>query len=92
VGGFQAKDPGIDLAIALAIVSSKLQKEISSKTLALGEIGLTGSIRPVMQMEKRIKEAKKLGIEQIIVSGGKEKKENIITVKNIKDAIDVVFK
>ncbi len=92
VGGFSTNDRGIDLAVALAIVSSKLGKEIKSRTLALGEISLTGSIRPVFQLDKRIRDAKKLGIEQIILPGGKEKGEKNIRVRNIKEAVDVMFK
>ena len=89
VGDFQTKDRGIDLAIAMAIVSSKLQKEISSGTLVLGEIGLTGSVRPVFQVEKRVKEAKKLGIKQIVVPNGKG--DALKKVKSIEETIGILF-
>lgn len=93
VGGISTTDRGVDLAVALAIVSSKLGKEIKSRTLALGEISLTGSIRPVYQLDKRIRDAKKLGIEQIVLpGGGKEKGEGMVKVGNIKEAVEVMFK
>ena len=67
-GGIKAKDTGIDLAVALALASSFFDKAISSKTLAIGEVGLLGEIRQVMGQEKRIKEAKRLGYKEIVSS------------------------
>lgn len=61
VGGFQLKEPAVDLAVALAVVSSFKNKVISGKQCVFGEIGLSGEIRNVVQGEKRYKEAARLG-------------------------------
>ncbi len=66
VGGMRIKDPACDLGVLMAIASSFLQKSIASDTCFIGEVGLSGEIRNVSQIEKRIKEAKKLGFKKII--------------------------
>jgi len=68
VGGLKLKEPAADLAIAMAIASSKLKKPLPSTLAAMGEMGLSGEIRKVTQAEKREKEAKKMGFK---VVGGK---------------------
>jgi DNA repair protein RadA/Sms len=66
-GGMSIKnDPSADLAVCLSIASSFLDKAISSKTVAIGEVDLLGDIRQVVAMERRIKEARRLGFKQII--------------------------
>lgn len=60
VGGFTIKDPGIDLAIAAAIVSSLKKKILPENQVLLGEIGLLGEIRPAAVLSSRLKEAKRL--------------------------------
>lgn len=61
-GGISIKnDPSADLAVALSIASSYFDKSLPSKSLAIGEVGLLGDIRPVTWQDKRIKEAKRLG-------------------------------
>ncbi len=67
-GGFKVKEPGIDLGLAVAIASSLQEKTLPKKTVFMGEIGLLGEIRPVTYLERRIKEAKRLGFEHIISS------------------------
>lgn len=62
VGDFQTDDRGADLAIALALASSKSQKPLPKKVVAIGEVGLTGMVRAVGGMERRLKDAKKLGL------------------------------
>lgn len=65
-GGLKLQEPAVDLAICLAIVSSFKSKPLPLKSVCLGEVGLLGEIRKVSFMEKRIKEAKKLGYKTII--------------------------
>lgn len=60
-GGLKIKDPGADLGVALAIVSSFKNKPVPEKSFSFGEVGLLGEIRKVVGEEKRIKEAKRLG-------------------------------
>lgn len=66
--GIKVFEPAADLGICLAIVSSFKNKSIPSKTVAIGEVGLLGEIRNVIGLERRIKEAKKLGYLHIISS------------------------
>ena len=78
VGGMRLKDPACDLGVLMAIASSFLQKTIPSDTCFIGEVGLSGEVRNVNQMEKRIKEAQKLGFKKII------------TPKDCKNIVDAV--
>ncbi|MCJ7792604.1 MAG: DNA repair protein RadA [Candidatus Marinimicrobia bacterium] len=66
VGGIKIEEPGSDLGVALAIISSFKGLPLDPKTVCFGEIGLLGEIREVSQTEKRKKEARKLGFTQII--------------------------
>ena len=64
--GIKVFEPAADLGICLAIVTSFKNKPLPAKTAALGEVGLLGEIRNVIGLERRIKEAKKLGFTNII--------------------------
>jgi DNA repair protein RadA/Sms len=66
VGGLTLSEPAADLGIALAILSSSRNKALDPKMVAIGELGLLGELRKVSDMEKRIKEAKKLGFNTVI--------------------------
>ena len=68
-GGIRLGDPGIDLAVVGAILSSTLDLTLDAKTALCGEVGLTGEVRPVARIEQRMMEASKLGMERLIVSG-----------------------
>lgn len=68
-GGLKIADPACDLAIIAAILSSNFDTSLPSNIAFAGEVGLSGEIRPVSQVEKRISEAAKLGMKKIIVSG-----------------------
>lgn len=68
-GGIKVTDPACDLAVVTSILSSNFDVAISQKIAFAGEIGLSGEIRPVSQVEKRISEAAKLGFEKIYISG-----------------------
>lgn len=67
VGGLKIIEPAVDLALATALISSEKNKKISSQSCFLGEIGLTGEIRAVSQIEVRIKEGIKLGFKNFYV-------------------------
>ena len=64
--GYNLTEPGADLGIALAIISSIKNKPLSNNTIAFGELGLLGEIRSVPFQEKRLKEAKTLGYQKTI--------------------------
>ena len=70
-GGIRLADRGIDLAIWLAIASSFLNKMVAADIAAVGEVGLLGEVRKVGGLDKRIKEAKKLGYRVASAESGK---------------------
>ncbi len=69
-GGIRVQDPAIDLAVVAAILSSLFDFYIPSSYCFAGEVGLTGEIRTITQVEKRIKESAKLGIQRMFVPAG----------------------
>lgn len=81
VGGLRVTEPAADLAVALAIASSKAKKPLPSDAIAFGEIGLTGEIRRVPNLPRRIAEAKKLGFKKIF--SGEEYKTVAEAVKKL---------
>ena len=91
-GGLEISEPAADLAVCLAVISAVKNIIIPSDTLAFGEVGLGGEIRPVSQAQKRIAEAEKLGFKQAIIPFGKEKidsKMKIVQVKSLAEALTV---
>ena len=93
VGGIKINEPALDLGIILAASSSFKNIPIPNDTIAIGEVGLTGEVRSVNQMEKRLKEAEKLGFKKCIIPESNKKllkdnyKLDIIGVQNIIDAM-----
>jgi len=89
VGGIKIEEPAADLAVALAIVSS-LKDIIIEETAVIGELGLSGEVRFVPNLEKRIKEAEKLGFKKIICPRGKvaTSKIKILQVRTLQEAIN----
>ncbi|SMO77567.1 DNA repair protein RadA [Gracilimonas mengyeensis] len=73
-GGFRLNDPAGDLGVCCALVSSLMDDAVSSKMAFIGEVGLGGEIRSVPHLEQREREARKLGYEQIVLPGSKQKK------------------
>lgn len=67
-GGVKVNEPSADLAVCAAIISSFKDKELAKKAVFIGEVGLLGEVRSVRSLEKRIKEAKKLGFGQVYSS------------------------
>ena len=94
VGGIKINEPALDLGICLSIVSSFKNIPIDKKTVAIGEVGLTGEIRNINMIDKRIREAEKLGYKRVLIPESNKKllkndfRLDIIGVKNISDAID----
>lgn len=87
VGGLKVNDPALDLAVALAIVSSLSNQALGRKLIALGEIGLGGEVRNVGQLEPRLAEAEKLGFTTAVVptDKAKTKKINLKMLKNLNE-------
>lgn len=97
-GGVHLDEPAIDLAMAMAIVSSYRNLGLAADECFVGEIGLTGEIRRVNLIDQRIKEAAKLGFQRIYVPANNEVNRknqhqiDIVGVRTINDAIKKVFK
>ncbi len=64
-GGYKVKETGIDLALAMALVSSLKNKPLPQNSIFIGEIGLLGEIRKVSYLERRVKEATRLGFKKV---------------------------
>jgi DNA repair protein RadA/Sms len=96
-GGLRVSDPGLDLSVICAVLSSSLDMAIDRDTCLCGEVGLSGEIRPVNRIEQRILEAEKLGFSRILIPANNLKgfsaKVNIKIeqVKRVSDAFRVLF-
>ncbi|MGL4364350.1 MAG: DNA repair protein RadA [Bacteroidales bacterium] len=96
-GGLKVADPAIDLAVAVAVLSSNLDLPLPLGCCFAAELGLSGEIRPVARLEQRIAEAEKLGFKKIFVSSysqkGLKKKGNIevIFAHKIEDVLRKLF-
>lgn len=92
IGGIDVNEPAADLGIALAIVTCVRDVVFDTQTAIIGEIGLSGEIRAVNHIEKRINEAQKLGFKRIIIPDSNDVQDEfkdiqIIKVKRILEAI-----
>ena len=65
-GGLRLTDPGTDLAVALAVYSAVMGRPLPKNTAVVGEVGLTGEIRSVAQLGRRVREAKRSGYQRLI--------------------------
>ncbi len=97
VGGVKITEPGADLPILLAIVSSLRNKPLPEKMVVFGEVGLAGEVRPVQRGQERLREAAKLGFTVAIIPKANEPKQaiagmEIITVGRVEDAVASVIK
>jgi DNA repair protein RadA/Sms len=94
-GGLKVYEPACDLSILMAVVSSHLNRPLSGQIVAIGEIGLSGEIRSVSHLEKRIQEAEKMGYKTVIIP--KNNKINpklcqaeLIMVSNVTEALNLL--
>ena len=97
IGGLYLDEPSADLAAMVAIASSYLDKPVPQDLLAIGEVGLTGELRSVSQMEQRISEAQRLGFKKCLIPARRAEQLRshyaleLIPVRNIGDALRAVF-
>ena len=97
VGGLKINEPSIDLGILMVTASSFKNKPIEKGVAIMGEVGLTGEVRRINMIEKRLKEAEKLGFKKCIIPESNKKglKENfkldIIGVKDVNEAMKMCF-
>ncbi len=93
-GGLSVGEPAADLGIALAIASSYRDAEVPPDTVALGEVGLSGELRAVTQLERRLAEAARLGFKRCIIpkagaaSANHPKDIEIIAVGTLREAVN----
>lgn len=96
-GGLRVNDPGMDLSVISAVLSSSLDMSIDRETCLCGEVGLSGEIRPVNRIEQRIQEAEKLGFSRMLIPANNlksvQKKLSIELqpVKRVSDAFRLLF-
>lgn len=97
-GGIKVNEPSIDLGIAAALASSLKNEMIDLGTVMIGEVGLTGEVRSVMQLESRAIEAERLGFTRCIVPFTAKKgnllpksKMELCFVKDLTQAFDIIF-
>ncbi|HZW60759.1 MAG TPA: magnesium chelatase domain-containing protein, partial [Candidatus Babeliales bacterium] len=89
-GGFKIKGSSSDLGIALALLSSYFQQPLPQKSIALGEISLTGQIKPINQMTMYISEAEKFGIEQLLVAKNQKIDGTKCTVRRYNNVYELL--
>lgn len=93
-GGIRLSEGSIDIAIALALYSSKTNVALSSRLASFGELSLAGEVRPVSFFDKRLKAIKDMGFDSCISthSGKKDKSSYSIFINDIKSAIIAAFR
>jgi DNA repair protein RadA/Sms len=96
-GGVRVEEPAVDLGVVAAMASSFLDRPVDARTVILGEVGLTGEVRAVSQMEIRVKEAARLGFNRCIVprtniaSLTKVAKMEISAISSLKELLENLF-
>ena len=85
---------GADLATAMCLASSVLEKPIPEQTVLIGEVGLTGEIRPAAQLDTRIREAARLGYTTVVIPAHSKVADHgckLIRVSDVSEAIRALF-
>ena len=101
VGGATIDEPALDLAVALALASTARDVPLAAGTVACGEVSLLGSLRPVQGLERRLREAARLGFRQAVVPAGDDSERlgptiagpgssmlRIIAVETLREALE----
>ena len=97
IGGLRLDEPGADLPVVLAVASSYRDQTIDDDLVAIGEVGLTGEIRSVSNMNQRLAEVSRLGFKKCIIPrNGADKLEipkglTVYKVRNIREAIEAAM-
>jgi DNA repair protein RadA/Sms len=96
-GGVKVIEPAVDMAIVSAIASSFLDKPVPDGTVVLGEVGLTGEVRAIGQVDIRLAEIKKMGFNRCLVPDSNLKRIpdvdgiEIAGIKSVSEAVDALF-
>ena len=91
VGGLSVEEPAADLGIAIAVVASFRDRVVDPRTVLLGEVGLGGQVRPVSQLELRLREAAKLGFKRAIIPKGQQPMDLGMRILPIAKVIDAII-
>jgi len=101
VGGIKVDEPACDLGIIVAIASSFKNIPVREGTVLIGEVGLTGEVRAVSQIDKRVTEARRIGFKICIIPAGNMNlikriqgagsDINIIAVENVQEALELII-
>jgi DNA repair protein RadA/Sms len=97
-GGLSVDEPGIDLPLALALASSLRDRPVRPSTVAIGEVGLLGELRSVAGVERRLREAARLGFDRAIVPRPARSGPSIsvpgleiVAVGSLREAVEIAF-
>ena len=95
VGGVRIAEPGADLAVTLAVVSSLRNKPLPAKHVVFGEVGLGGEVRPVQRGQERLREAAKLGFTHAIIPAANKPRQaipglQVLAVERVVEAVEVI--
>jgi DNA repair protein RadA/Sms len=96
VGGIKVDEPALDLGVVAVLYSSLRDFQIPGDLMILGEVGLTGEVRNIQHIEKRLIEGKKLGFKRCIIPKGNQKGLKVagmavLPVDNIRSALDILL-
>ncbi|MFA6391741.1 MAG: DNA repair protein RadA [Patescibacteria group bacterium] len=93
VGGVKIKEPSADLAVCLAIISALKNIPLPNTLSVMGEVGLGGEVRPVINIDKRLEESAKLGFKNIIIPSNTKNHKDAVCypVKSINEASEIAF-
>lgn len=96
-GGVKIDEPAVDMGILTAIASSFLDQAIPNHTAVFGEVGLTGEIRPISHLEKRVSETSKMGFQRCLIPYSNLKRMNqkpeieLIGIRDVQQAMLYLF-
>ena len=97
-GGLAESEPALDLPLALAIAASQRDQALAADTLVCGEVSLLGEVRPVRGLDRRLREAARLGFRRAIVPAGSSggaplpRELELVRVGTLREALDVAFR
>ena len=98
-GGLTESEPALDLPLALAIAASQRDQALAADTLVCGEVSLLGEVRPVRGLDRRLREAARLGFRRAIIPAGPvgpgaplPKGLELVPVATLREALDVAFR
>lgn len=89
-GGLTVAEPAADLGVAISVVASFRDRLVDPELVLIGEVGLGGQVRPISQLELRLKEAVKLGFKKAIVPKGQNVKVEGLSIVEVSRVVDAI--